>query len=45
MHSSISAGNYAVKELGKKTGAFTTDLADDYSVFTKQNLKQYDAIL
>ena len=45
VHSSISAGNYAVKELGKKTGAVTADLADDYSVFTKQNLKQYDAIL
>ena len=45
VHSSIVAGNYAMQELGKKTGAFTADLADEYSVFSKANLKQYDAIL
>jgi len=45
VHSSIVAGNYAMQELGKKTGAFTADLADEYSVFSKPNLKQYDAIL
>ena len=45
VHSSIVAGNYAMQEMGKKTGAFTADLADEYSVFSKANLKQYDAIL
>jgi len=45
VHSSIVAGNYAIQEMGKKTGAFTADLADEYSVFSKANLKQYDAIL
>ena len=38
VHGSISAGNYAIKELGKKTGAFSADIADEYSVFNKENL-------
>ena len=45
VHSSIVAGNFAIRELGKKTGTFTADLADEYSVFNKANLKKYDAIL
>ena len=45
VHGSISAGNYAIKELGKKTGAFSADIADEYSVFNKENLAKYDAIL
>ena len=45
VHGSIAAGNYAVKELGKKTKAFSADIADEYSVFTKENLAKYDAIL
>ena len=45
VHGSISAGNYAIKELGKKTGAFSADIADEYSVFKKENLAKYDAIL
>jgi hypothetical protein len=31
--------------MGKKTGAFTVDLADTYDVFNSENLKKYDAIL
>ena len=45
IHTSIPFGNYAMEAIGKKTGAFTVDLSDQYSVFTKENLAQYDAIL
>jgi hypothetical protein len=45
VHGSIVAGNFAIQELGRKTGAFTADLADEYSVFNKANLKKYDVIL
>ena len=45
VHGSIAIGNYAIKELGKKTGAFMVDTADEYSVFHKDNLVKYDAIL
>jgi len=45
VHTSIVAGNFAIRELGKKTGAFTADLADEYAVFNKANLEKYDAIL
>ncbi|MEM7145059.1 MAG: ThuA domain-containing protein [Verrucomicrobiota bacterium] len=45
IHKSIPAGNHALAELGKQTGAFEVDLADTYDVFTPENLEQYDAIL
>ena len=45
VHGSIAIGNYTIKELGKKTGAFTADIADEYSVFNKENLAKYDTIL
>ncbi len=45
IHASIPYGNLAIQEMGKKTGAFTADLADSYSVFNKDNLSKYDAIL
>jgi len=45
IHTSISAGNHAISELGKKTGAFSTDITDDYGAFTTENLAKYDAIL
>ena len=45
VHGSIAIGNYAIKELGKKTGAFMVDTADEYSVFNKENLAKYDTIL
>ena len=45
IHTSIPAGNHTLVEMGKKTGAFSADLADDYSVFTTENLAKYDAIL
>jgi type 1 glutamine amidotransferase len=43
-HSSIPLAAKAVEELGKKTGAWTTDTSWDPAVFTAENLKQYDAI-
>lgn len=45
IHSSIPYANLAVESMGKKTGAFTVDLADTYDVFTAENLKKYDCIL
>ncbi len=45
VHTAISGANYAIAEMGGKTGAFTADVADDYAVFTDENLAQYDAIL
>jgi len=45
VHTSIPNGNFCLEKMGEKTGAFTADLSDDYSVFTKENLKKYDAII
>ncbi|MEN8716475.1 MAG: ThuA domain-containing protein [Verrucomicrobiales bacterium] len=45
IHTSIPFGNYAMQAIDKKTDAFSADLADDYSVFTKENLARYDAII
>lgn len=45
IHTSIPFGNFALVELGKKTGAFSIDLADEYAVFNDENLAKYDAVL
>ena len=45
IHRSIPFGNHAMKEIAKKTGAFAVDLADDYAVFTSDNLAKYDGIV
>ena len=45
IHTSIPYGNFMLQNLGEKTGAFTADLADNYSVFTPENLAQYDLIV
>ena len=45
IHTSIPHGNLATEQMGRKTGAFQIDLADNYDVFTKQNLRRYDAIV
>lgn len=45
IHSSIPFANLALETMGKKTEAFTVDLADTYDVFNTENLKKYDAIL
>ncbi|MEM6280068.1 MAG: hypothetical protein AAF733_11350, partial [Verrucomicrobiota bacterium] len=38
IHTSIPFGNHAMKALANATGAFSVDLADNYDVFTKENL-------
>ncbi len=43
-HTSIPVGNKAFELMGKKTGAYETVITDDYSVFTAENLKQFDAV-
>src|SRR5262249_14504388 len=43
-HSSIPLAAKTVEEMGKKTGAWTSDTSWDPAVFTSDNLKQYDAI-
>ena len=43
-HGSIPVVNKALEMMGKKTGAYEVVITDDYSVFTKENLKQFDAV-
>lgn len=45
IHTSIPFGNHALKAIAEKTGAFTADFADQYDVFTKENLAKYDALV
>jgi hypothetical protein len=45
IHTSIPTANLALEEMAKKTKAFSVDLADQYKVFTAENLEQYDAII
>ncbi|MDF1752849.1 MAG: ThuA domain-containing protein [Verrucomicrobiales bacterium] len=45
IHTSIPFCNHAVEKIAETTEAYQVDLADDYSVFTDENLKQYDAIM
>ena len=45
IHTSIPFGNYALQAIARETSAFSVDLADDYSVFTPENLAQYDGII
>ncbi len=41
----IAGGNRALEIMGRKTGAFTADFSDDYSVFEPANLAKYDALV
>jgi type 1 glutamine amidotransferase len=43
-HSSIPLAARTIEEMGKKTGAWTSDTSWDPAVFTTENLKQYDAV-
>ena len=41
----IAGGNHALTEMGRKTGAYTADFSNDYSVFDPANLAKYDALV
>jgi type 1 glutamine amidotransferase len=43
-HACIPVANKALEIMGKKTRAFEATFTDDYSVFTRENLRKYDAI-
>ncbi len=44
-HTVIPVANEALKIMGEKTGAFeVTAVTDDYSVFTAETLRQFDAV-
>lgn len=45
VHSCIPLAAKTIEEMGKKTGAWTTDVSYDASVVTADNLKQYDVLL
>ena len=41
----IAGGNHALTSMGRKTGAYTADFSDDYSVFEPANLAKYDVVV
>jgi len=43
-HGSIPVVNKALEMMGKKTGVYEVVITDDYSVFTPEKLKQFDAV-
>jgi type 1 glutamine amidotransferase/HEAT repeat protein len=45
VHPSIPYGVETVKQLGEKTGAFTTISSDDMAMFAPESLKQFDGIV
>lgn len=45
VHKSISIGAEAIALLGEKTGAYSIDETKEIGTFTKENLRQYDAVL
>lgn len=44
-HSSIEHGVVAFETLGKKANAYTIEHTEDEAVFTKENLKRFDAVV
>ncbi len=43
-HASIPFGNYAIEQMGKRTGAFEVEFSDDVEMFRPEKLKRFDAI-
>jgi hypothetical protein len=41
----IAGGNHALASTGQKTGAYTADFSDDYSVLEPAKLAKYDAVV
>jgi type 1 glutamine amidotransferase len=44
-HESIELSKRIVKEIGEKSGTFETTVTEDCAAFTKDNLKNYDAVM
>jgi type 1 glutamine amidotransferase len=43
-HPSIACGNYAIKLMGDRTGAYETTISDDIELFRPDKIAQFDAI-
>jgi len=44
-HQSVELSKQIVKEIGEKSGAFETTVTEEVGAFTKDNLKNYDAVM
>lgn len=44
-HESVELSKQIMKEIGDKSGAFETTVTEDVAAFTKDNLKNYDAVM
>ena len=44
VHTSVPYGNYAIEEMGKRTGAYSTEFSTDIASLRAENLAQFDAI-
>jgi hypothetical protein len=44
-HETVDLSKQIVKEIGEKSGAFETTVTEDVASFTKDNLKNYDAVM
>ena len=45
VHKSIPNGNYALRRMGERTGAFTATFSDDMAQFDPATLNTYDAVV
>jgi len=43
-HGSIRHANYAIEQMGNRTGAYTTVVSRDPAVFARDSLRQFDAV-
>jgi type 1 glutamine amidotransferase len=43
-HPSIPAGNYAIEQMGRRTGAYEAVLSNDVEMFRPERIRQFDAI-
>jgi type 1 glutamine amidotransferase len=43
-HTAIPFGNYAIEQMGKRTGAYEAVFSDDVEIFRAKNITQFDAI-
>ena len=44
-HGSVAISKKIVQEMGEKSGAYDTTVTEDVGAFTKENLKNYDAVM